>query len=69
MTEPEEFTEAHVHAMVGRYTLVIVFIIALFLILLGCGWPWWIAGLGPILLIPLCAVSFSMALAIKMKLN
>lgn len=59
--------EAKIFAMVGRYTLVIVFIISFFLMLLGLGWPWWIAGLGPIVLIPLAALTWAMALDIQIN--
>jgi hypothetical protein len=66
--EPKPLDEIEIFKMVGRYTLVIVFIIALFLILMGIGWPWWIAGIGPIVLIPLAALSWSMALDVRVKM-
>jgi hypothetical protein len=59
--------EQSIFALVGRYTLVIVFIIAGSLMLMGFGWPWWIAGLGPIVLIPILAYSWATVLDMKIK--
>jgi hypothetical protein len=62
-----DFDGKKLNAMVGRYTMVIVFIICAGLMCMGFGWPWWLAGLGPIVLIPLAGVSFAMALELKIK--
>lgn len=64
--EPKELEDV-IRPMVGAYTLVIVFIIALCLMLMGFGWPWFIAGLGPILLIPLAGWSWAIALDRKIQ--
>jgi hypothetical protein len=59
--------EVKIYRMVGTYTLVIVTIIAGCLMLMGFGWPWWIAGLGPIILVPLAGWSWAIALDMKLK--
>jgi hypothetical protein len=63
----EVFDEKTILRMVGKYTLIIVAIISACLFSMGFGWPWWIAGLGPIVLIPMLAVGFSKALDMKIK--
>ncbi|UDL16688.1 hypothetical protein SEA_ATUIN_295 [Arthrobacter phage Atuin] len=63
----DKLDETTLGKMVGKYTIAIVFVIAASLMSMGFGWPWFIAGLGPIFLIPILGVSFAKALDMKVQ--